>query len=212
MKSNQQIAAGENIMSSWFSFFMLAWLIGVFFLFTYIYVSNKRLAGKVNSANLITDQRILKVFDECKKSMRIRTKVSLIKTDVVNSPTLYGGIHPRLLLPDKTIHTFTDNELKYIFFHELAHFKRKDIIVNWLMTGLLILHWFNPILWYAYYRMREDQEMACDAFALSYIDPNKATEYGHTIIKLLETYSRPLFTPGVANFSGARPRLREGSE
>ncbi|MBS5910090.1 MAG: hypothetical protein KID09_05430 [Paenibacillus macerans] len=42
--------------------------------------------------------------------------------------------------------------MKYIFLHELVHHKRKDIAVNWAMTVLLIMHWFNPVLWYAYRR------------------------------------------------------------
>jgi beta-lactamase regulating signal transducer with metallopeptidase domain len=204
----QQTAAAENQNVSLVSFIMLVWLLGVFCLFAYIYVSNKRFAGKVNSGTLITDPRILQIFGQCKNSMRIRKKIYLIKTSVINSPTLYSSIRPRLLLPEKTIHTFTDNELKYIFCHELAHFKRNDIAVNWLMASLLILHWFNPILWYAYFRMREDQEMACDALALSFISPNESTEYGYTIIKLLENYSLTLATPGVANFSGNKSQLK----
>ena len=41
------------------------------------------------------------------------------------------------------------------------------------MHCLLILNWFNPILWYAYYAMREDQEIACDNLALTFINPEE---------------------------------------
>lgn len=36
-------------------------------------------------------------------------------------------------------------------------------------TGLvvLIIHWFNPVLWYAYHRMQEDQEIASRVLGLS---------------------------------------------
>lgn len=207
-QSKQQDAASENQMVSWFSFIMLAWVLGVITLFTYICLSHRNFVSKVNSEVLITDPRITQLFDQCKHSMHVRKNISLIKTSVIKSPTLYGSIHPRLLLPENTLHTFKDKELTYIFCHELAHFKRKDISVNWLMTSLLILHWFNPILWYGYFRMREDQEMACDALALSFINPNESTQYGYTIIKLLESYSRFPSTPGVANFSGNKSQLK----
>ncbi|CAM3827781.1 M56 family metallopeptidase [Marinicrinis lubricantis] len=207
-QSKHQEVASENQTVSWISFIMLAWVLGIIFLFMYIFVSHRNFVRKVNSGALISDRRILQLFDQCKHSMHVRKNISLIKTNVINSPTLYGSIHPRLLLPEDTLHTFTNKELTYIFFHELAHFKRKDIPVNWLMTSLLILHWFNPILWYGCFRMREDQEMACDALALSFINPNESTHYGYTIIKLLENYSRSPSTPGVANFSGNKSQLK----
>ncbi|MEK4511003.1 hypothetical protein EJP82_14570 [Paenibacillus anaericanus] len=57
------------------------------------------------------------------------------------------------------------------------------------MSVLLSLHWFNSLLWYTYcLRMREDQEIACDAFALSRINPAESKDYAFTIIKLLETF------------------------
>lgn len=81
-----------------------------------------------------------------------------------------------------------EQQLRYILYHELAHIKRRDVGVNWLMHGLLILNWFNPILWYAYSCMGEDQKLACDAFAIVYIDSEEHPAYGRTIISLLENY------------------------
>jgi len=58
--------------------------------------------------------------------------------------------------------------LRYVFLHELGHLKRGDILVNWLMALPLVLHWFNPLVWYAIQRIRVDGESACDALALSH--------------------------------------------
>ncbi|GJM74662.1 hypothetical protein HMSSN036_68780 [Paenibacillus macerans] len=47
------------------------------------------------------------------------------------------------------------------------------------MTVLLIMHWFNPVLWYAYRKMREDQELSCDAKTVSYIGSDEAKQYAN---------------------------------
>lgn len=76
------------------------------------------------------------------------------------------------------------------------------------MHCLLILNWFNPILWYAYYAMREDQEIACDNLALTFINPEEKIAYGQTIITLLEQYSTYYRTPTLANFSRNKAILK----
>ena len=74
------------------------------------------------------------------------------------------------------------------------------------MYSLIILNWFNPILWYAYFCMREDQELACDAYALTFIDKEEQIAYGHTIITLLEHYSYQV--PSLANLSRNKRTLK----
>lgn len=122
---------------------------------------------------------------ECKESLGIKRAIELKVTDLVEGPALIGVIRPQILLPTSIEGAFSEKELKYIFLHELVHYKRKDILVNWMMLILLVVHWFNPVLWYAYRRMREDQELSCDQKAISYVGDSEVKEYGYTIIKLL---------------------------
>ncbi|MEY9974169.1 hypothetical protein ABH966_004579 [Lysinibacillus sp. RC46] len=112
---------------------------------------------------------------------------------------LLSGVHSEIL---------NEQQLRYIFHHELAHIKRRNVGVNWLMYGLLILNWFNPILWYAYSCMREDQELACDSLALTYINSEEQLAYGHTIISLLEHYSNFYQIPSLANLSRNKKTLK----
>ncbi len=99
-----------------------------------------------------------------------------------------------------------EQQLQYVFYHELAHIKRNDVAVNWIMYSLILLNWFNPILRYAYFCMREDQELACDAYALTFIDKEEQIAYGHTIITLLEHYSYQV--PSLANLSRNKRTLK----
>ena len=105
----------------------------------------------------------------------------------VQSPALVGWIRPKLLLPQAVIDDFDPTELRMIFLHELAHQKRRDVLVNWLASGLQVVHWFNPLVWLVMWRVRTDREVACDELVLSLTRGADRRAYGRTILKLLET-------------------------
>ncbi|WP_420042286.1 hypothetical protein [Bacillus thuringiensis] len=44
--------------------------------------------------------------------------------------------NPRILLDENHVKYLNDNQLRYIFYLELSHFKRKDISINLLMPLL----------------------------------------------------------------------------
>lgn len=201
----------EKQPSASFSLYKLAfvvWLLGAVCLGILTVAANRRVYNRLAKQPMITDVRVVDLFEQCRKTISIRQSIPLITAGPISSPAVLGFLRPRIVLSDSLMNMLDDRQLRYIFYHELAHVKRKDVAVNWLMNGLLILHWFNPVLWYAYYRMREDQEMAADALALSYIGPEQKESYGHTIIRLLEHYATLYPTPGMANLSGGKQQIK----
>ncbi|EJQ22266.1 beta-lactam sensor/signal transducer [Bacillus thuringiensis] len=193
---------------SFYTICIYIWLTGVILLSVATFVMNRRLLLYIKKQPVITDEKIVQIFEKCKQSMSVQRDIPLLVSGKVSSPTMFGFIKPKLLLSSVHMKILDEQQLRYIFYHELAHIKRRDVGVNWLMHGLLILNWFNPILWYAYSCMREDQELACDALALTYIDSEEQIAYGHTIISLLEHYSGYYQVPSVANFSKNKRMLK----
>jgi hypothetical protein len=141
--------------------------------------------------------------------MHVGTPVTLIELQGIESPTLLGFLRPRLLLPAGLATSFSREELRHVFLHELAHIKRGDILAGWLMLALQIVHWFNPLVWVAFYRLRVDRELACDALALSYARPGENESYGLTIIKLLERFGRAVWAPGLAGILENKKQMKE---
>ncbi|MCM3736405.1 M56 family metallopeptidase [Bacillus cytotoxicus] len=180
---------------------LYVWLFGVVCFGIFMIVLNKRVYMYIKKQPLMTDKRIINLLEHCKRTMSIERNIPIVVSGNISSPTVLGFIKPRILLSENHMRTLDDDQLRFIFYHELAHVKRKDVGMNCLMNSVLILHWFNPILWYAYYRMREDQEIACDALALTYIDFKQRIAYGHTIINLLEDYSNRYQIPSLANLT-----------
>ncbi|MED3055421.1 methicillin resistance protein [Bacillus thuringiensis] len=192
-----------------FSLYKLAlyvWLAGVIVLAAITFLTNRRLYSYIKKQPDITDEQVITVFDRCKQSMKMKKAVSLRLAGKIASPTVFSFFRPKVLLSKKHMKVLNEQQLQYVFYHELAHIKRKDVAVNWIMYSLILLNWFNPILWYAYFCMREDQELACDAYALTFIDKEEQIAYGHTIITLLEHHSYQ--APSLANLSRNKRTLK----
>jgi beta-lactamase regulating signal transducer with metallopeptidase domain len=156
-----------------------------------------RLRRALAEAGPLADGEALRVLEESRALLGVRRSLPVLETPAVSSPALCGLWRPRLLLPPGLVGKFTPAELRLVFLHELAHLQRRDIAVNWLTTLLQLVHWFNPLVWLAFQRMRADSELACDAVVLSVTEAGAQRAYGQTIIKLLEGVARPAVTPGL---------------
>ncbi|HEW79189.1 MAG TPA: DUF3887 domain-containing protein [Phycisphaerales bacterium] len=186
----------------------LIWLGGALIFMVYIFATSLCVWIEIRCRRPLTDQKVLDLLEDCKRQMGIHTPITVVENSRVGSPALFGFIRPRLLLPKGMLAAFGPGELRYVFLHELAHVKRCDIVVNWLMSCLQVLHWFNPLIWYAFYRMRADRELACDALALSRTQPSQSAEYGRTIVNLLERFSRQRYLPAMAGILESKSQLK----
>ncbi|MCM3293208.1 M56 family metallopeptidase [Paenibacillus sp. MER 180] len=165
----------------------LSWLLGVLAMTAYVLVSNRKFSRRMmRESYVVSDEDSLRVLQQCREDLKIKRTLPLLISNGVSSPTLYGVLRPKILLPGKYFAQFRNEELRHILLHEFVHYIRKDIVTNWLFTILLILNWFNPILWYASRKMREDQELSCDDRVISCLEEDEVKQYGYTIVKLVE--------------------------
>jgi len=102
----------------------------------------------------------------------------------VQSPAVTGLLRPVLLLPAQFEDLLTTDEARLVLRHEVTHIKRGDLPIHALVCALLVLHWFNPLLWLAFFKARLDRETACDAQALGGKDQIHRVAYGHTLLKV----------------------------
>lgn len=121
----------------------------------------------------------------------IKTPVPVCESDRVQSPCLVGWWHPQLLFPRGLLDELTERELQLTVSHEIAHIRRRDIPMNWMLAVVEAFHWFNPLVWLVSRELRSAREEACDAYALA-LNPGTNRSYGETVLKILERSSLPL--------------------
>ncbi|NMD71069.1 hypothetical protein HHO41_12250 [Bacillus sp. DNRA2] len=197
----------ESVISSYVIAYFI-WLTGTFMFGALTYLIVRNLNHYIQKQPSVTETHIVGIFEECKKIMGVKKSIPILLSGKIASPTILGFFRPKILLGNEYIYQLSEQQLRHIFLHELAHIKRNDVGLNWVMHLLLILNWFNPILWWAYIRMREDQELACDALALTVMDENERLSYGRTIISQLERYANHYPVPNLANFSKNKKSIK----
>jgi len=100
----------------------------------------------------------------------------------VSSPVITGLLKPVLLLPhDK----YSEQELSFIFRHELVHYQRRDLWYKMILTIANGLHWFNPFVYLMVARAGMDIEISCDDQVMKGLDDNARTIYGEAILDAL---------------------------
>lgn len=71
------------------------------------------------------------------------------------------------------------------------------------------LHWFNPLVWFVVSRFQADRELRCDAGALAILAPSERLDYGHTLLRIQETFFAPPAIAGLAPCVRNHPTLRQ---
>lgn len=183
------------------------WLLGVLTLSLRMVMGNLGLWWAVRRGRVLTLQPALELLERCKADLGVRTPLVVILTERVPSPALFGLVRPRLLMPEGLLEHLSEEELRHVFLHELAHLRRLDLFWAWLSALVQVVHWFNPLVWWAFRQMRSDRELACDALALGALPAGQAPEYGHTLLRLLELLRPPAVLPSLAGLSEDRSHL-----
>ena len=197
---------------SWITVAVVIWFVGVVVLLTHIMVSSVRLARRFAHLPPVTDPAVLAVLEDCRKLLDVRARLAVVESGDMSSPALQGLIRPQLLLPKKFTGNFSLRELRHIFLHELAHVKRRDLWLNWLVALLQVAHWFNPLVWLAFARWRADRELACDAMALEAAGTEHRQDYGLTILRLLENFTHQTAAPGMVGILEDKRQLKRRIE
>ena len=193
---------------SWQQAAFWIWLGGAAVLGGYVLVSSVRFARRFTGLKPIEDPATIALLRDCGDRLRLRRAPVVVESNAVTSPALCGFFRPRLLLPVGFVAQFTGTELRFVLLHELAHLKRRDLPLNWLVTLLQIVHWFNPLVWLGLARWRTDREIACDALAIDAAGAAQNEEYGRTMLRLLESITEAAPAPGAIGILESKHQLR----
>ena len=101
-----------------------------------------------------------------------------------SGPAVVGLRTRRIVLPRDFETVFDADERRLVLLHEGVHLRRGDNLWNLLAAVLLVLHWFNPIAWWAWHRLRVDQETSCDAAVLRDESPDEWPVYAGALLKV----------------------------
>lgn len=109
----------------------------------------------------------------------------------IDTAFILGFIKPRIYIPAGMSQDTRD----YILAHERTHLDKAD---HWLkMLGFLALaiHWFNPLVWLAYFLLCKDIEMACDERVVQFMDLPQRKAYSTALLNCSSNHPHYAVSP-----------------
>jgi beta-lactamase regulating signal transducer with metallopeptidase domain len=148
-------------------------------------------------AGLVRARRILKAGKYAwNYSSPIR--VPLLLCQRLRTPATVGFLKPAILLPADAPQ-WPEEKLKMCIAHEEAHVRRLDWL--WQTGAALVcaLFPFNPLLWLAAKKLREESELACDDLVLE--QGFSSTGYAETLLEIARSRTGTLTLAGAVNMA-----------
>ena len=153
-------AASINPMQVWLAVGEAIWIAGIAVLLIYSVFTAVKLRRNLRYAKHIEN--------------------NIFITDSFKTPFVFGIINPGIYLPSN----LSESERSYVLLHEQTHIKRADHIVKPVFFLITCIHWFNPLVWLAFYLMSEDMELSCDEKVVKQMGSNIKKEYSASLLSM----------------------------
>ena len=180
---NPNPAASVNPMGIVIEIGALIWIAGIVALLLYSLVSYFRLKRRLSTATLVRD--------------------NIFETDRIQTAFVLGLIKPRIYIPTE----LSGHELAYIIKHEQIHIKRYDYVIKFIAFLALVLHWFNPLIWLAYFLMVKDMEMSCDESVMKESSEDIRAGYSSSLLSI-SAKQNALLSPLAFGESNVKSRIK----
>lgn len=168
------------------------WLLGVLTHLAILLQTTRKINKRIKK-QIYENERINNILEEVKTQLKVTRKIKIVLQDYKKIPSIYGLFKPAILISENTLNE-DDETIKYIFMHELSHYKRKDILLNYLLLVILSIYWFNPVVWFIYKKIRQDIELGADELVLENLNKQQKKQYGLVLINSLKKAEKNSFS------------------
>jgi len=184
------------------------WLAGVAVSLLALVIGLARLAWIVSRTQELLDGAWVRIASEVSREYGLRRRVRLLQSAHPTLLATWGWVRPRVLLPEGAA-DWSDDRIRIVLLHEIAHIVRNDWATQVLAEIVRSVYWFNPLVWIAGRRLRQEGERAADDAVLNRgIDGAAYASELLTLARSLGPYGRVWApAPGIARASSLERRV-----
>jgi TonB family protein len=142
--------------------------------------------------------------DLCRQ-MEISRTVRLYLSPHATMPMTWGVFRPSIVLPEDAV-KWTEERLRVVLMHELAHVARFDFLTQFAATLACGFYWYNPLVWLGAASMRKERERACDDVVLRH--GANSCDYAEHLLALASNHWTPAGAVPMAEASHLESRIR----
>lgn len=104
---------------------------------------------------------------ELAQQLGIKQLVHIAESGIAKVPMVIGHLKPLILIPVGLMTALSADEIEAILVHELAHIRRRDYLVNLLISLMEIIFFFNPAVLWISSLIKTERENCCDDIAVT---------------------------------------------
>jgi len=169
---------------SWSALVAVVWGAGAALLLTRAIVGFARIRRLRRASSPCADPRLLEHVHAAASTVGVGRAVRVIVGEAGAVPMTWGVVRPTILLPAHAIE-WTDERLRSVVVHELAHVARLDAASQVIAQAAAMLLWCHPLMWVARRAIRLERERACDDVVLAH--GVNAPRYAEDLLAVLQT-------------------------
>ncbi len=183
MTDSESVLFGLSGLSGW-KIVGLVWTVGAFVALLPFLIGLARRHRLERTSRHPVDDKIDSLARQLSAQMRVSTPITVLEHPDSVLPVVWGIVHVVVLLPAIAVR-WSRNRLRVVLFHELAHVKRRDCLIQYLVHVVCAVYWFHPLIWLAARKLRTERENACDDLVLAHgIAP---TDYAANLLAIAKT-------------------------
>ncbi len=172
-------SAATNNPWSWRQRLLFAWALGAVVVFGTWLRAGIELRKLRRASTEATSKEWSELLEEVQSALAVKRRVQLRFASESLAPMTWGIVRHVILLPPAAME-WSRPRRRLVLQHEMAHVKRRDGLGQILSQIACSIYWFNPLVWYAVFRLRVECERACDDTVLRLGTP--AADYaGHLV-------------------------------
>lgn len=167
------------------------------------------LSVKSENYKSCSDEAIIQILNRCKRKLKINKKITLLIDKKNKSPMIFGILNTRIVIPKNIAKEANYENIKYIILHELLHYKKYDLTINWVINILNAVYWFNPIIIYSLKQMKNDCESKTDEYVIENLKKQEQINYGRSILYMVENLLENTNVIGSNTILGGKSQMRK---
>jgi TonB family protein len=173
------------------------WLAGAFISCLMLFVGLARLSWLAARAEPVRAGRWADAAVSVSRAFGLKRPVALLQSEHPTLLVTWGVFRPTVMLPAPA-RDWSEARVRVVVCHELAHIRRGDWIVQLVAELLRSAYWFNPLLWMACARVRQESEHACDDAVLGL--GVEGPDYAAHLLDVARSFKahRQLWSPALA--------------
>ena len=180
------------------------WILGILLFSARIVFAILKLQRLLKSAAPIVDGRVLNVFQDVCRQQRALNALELKVSSSIESPMTTGILVPKILLPTGITDLLSDDELRLVLTHELAHVVRRYPLVLFLQHLATCLYWPTPLIWVLNRILARAREEACDNYVLQH---SEGSVYSKLLLAMAEHIQDKRVTTGAVSLINSQWNL-----